>query len=87
MIVKDNKFYDFWVPQYRYQLLSWLKKHKTKDKHGNPINWKTYPTKQLLAIYINERIKIEDNKENKQHTSTPRKSGQLELFPEIKTFH
>ena len=56
---------DYWVPQYRYQLLEWFSKNYNKDLKGNVINWNKHPTKILFAIYHDKR-----KNENANATST-----------------
>lgn len=43
---------NFWIPQYKYQLLNWFKKHR-KDWSQSDLKKKT--KKQLYAIYFKER--------------------------------
>ena len=43
--------YDFWMPQYKYQLVEWL------SKYDQFHNWNRMKKKQLMAIYINIRKK------------------------------
>lgn len=50
----NNYFYynRFWVPQYKYQLLKWFKKHQPKWKQSE---LRKMPKKRLYAIYFKER--------------------------------
>jgi len=42
----------FWIPLYKYQLLTWFKKHKPKWRQ---VELKKKRKKELMAIYIKER--------------------------------
>ena len=66
MIVRNGKEYDFWIPPSRKELVKWLRKHYPRDKYNNSIKWGILKKPQLLAIYINYRIKLEDDYENQK---------------------
>ena len=42
---------DFWIPQYKFELVKWLK------RYDPTVNWKAKRKRQLLAIYVNLRKK------------------------------
>lgn len=44
---------DFWIPRFRWQLVSWLEKHYPGDK-----SFKRKSKKQLMAIYLSVRSKM-----------------------------
>ena len=49
---------DFWMPYYKYQLLSWFKKNKVEWKQSE---LKKKSEKELLAIYFKVRIRNAKN--------------------------
>jgi hypothetical protein len=74
MIYRNGRYYDFWIPTTKKQLVDWLRDHKPRSATGTVIVWEKFSKGQLLAIYITYRIKLEDTsrKENNEK--------QLELF-------
>jgi len=65
---------DFWIPNFKYQLVEWLDKNYPNNLNGEKINWSRFSKKQLLGIYINKRKKIEN------HPIPKKFPEQLELF-------
>lgn len=50
---------DFWIPDFKWQLVQWLTKHYPTAINGDIIPWSKYPKRQLLAIYMEKRRKDE----------------------------
>ena len=46
---------DFWIPQFKYQLVEWLEKYYPLDERGIQINWGRGKKNVLMAIYIKVR--------------------------------
>lgn len=70
---------EFWIPENKYEIVTWLNKNYSHDKQGKRINWNKFPKHKLLAIYIQKR-----QNENKKTSKKENEEGfQYQLFNNV----
>ena len=61
---------DFWIPQFKYQIVEWLEKHYPNGSTGKKIIWNKFEHKILRAIYISYRKRLEVQRETEKKNTT-----------------
>lgn len=65
---------DFWIPTHKWQLVEWLHKHYPLDMSNRIISWSKFTKKQLMAIYMQKRIKDERKSQSPRKITEENKS-------------
>lgn len=70
---------DFWIPEFKWQIVDWLVTNYPCGCNGDRINWDRYNKKQLLAIYIEKRKKYEQGQKTEKTREDKSNTGETKI--------